>query len=243
VVAVTFTPPDTGSYPGQIVILNNDVTTTVDVSGRGIVYDVGVEVISCPDTVYRSRPDTIFVDLINFGNVTAEGIQITGRLLHDSTVEETTFTVSSLLAGDTLHLNFELPSEDTASYPVTAHLCADLAGDSHPGNNCDSCSFFYNEVPIRRMGPELPQAYSLSQNYPNPFNPLTQIQYSIPRPGWVRLEVYNILGEKMATLVDRVQQPGNYRIGWDAGDLNSGIYFCRMEAGSFTFTRRMILLK
>ncbi len=244
VVTVTFAPPDTHSYTGSIEIINNDVDKTVDVSGRGIIYDVGIEVVSCPDTVYRNQPDTAFIDLINFGNVTAEEIQVIGRLRHNSTVEETTlFTVPSLLPGATLHMDLEVFSEDTASYSVIATLCAHFAEDSNPANDCDSCSFFYEEVPIRRMGPELPQTYSLSQNYPNPFNPLTQIEYSIPRPSWVRLEVYNILGERVAILVDREQQPGNYRIGWDAGDLRSGVYFCRMEAGSFTFTRRMVLLK
>ncbi len=245
VVTVTFTPLTMGDYGGPIKIFNNDVTKMVDVSGRGVVYDVGAEVISCPEIVSRDQPESVFVDLINFGNVTAGGVNVIGTLINvdaDTSIGDTTLSVS-LPARDTLHLAFDLPSDDTASYHVKALLCLMWAEDMNPANDCDSCSYFYNEVPIRRMGPELPQAYSLSQNYPNPFNPLTQIEYSIPRPGWVRLEVYNILGEKVATLVDREQQPGNYRIGWDARDLRSGIYFCRMQAGSFTFTRRMVLLK
>ncbi len=246
VVTVTFKPPDILTYDGQIHILSNDPDspdTTVDVSGRGVIYDVGVEVISCPDTLRRNEPDTIYVDLINFGNVTAEEIHITAWLVPDSAANETTFTISSLPAGQTLHMTLELLFDDTASYQYNAHLCADLAADSNPENDCDSCSFYYDEVPIRRMGVQLPRGYYLSQNYPNPFNPLTQIEYSIPHRGWVRLEVYNIVGEKVATLVDRLQEPGFYRIGWDAGYLKSGVYFCRMEAGDFTFTRRMVLLK
>jgi len=243
VVTVTFTPPDTGSYMGSIEISNNDEPKTVDVSGRGIVYDLGVTVTSCPDTVYRNVPDTVYVDFTNFGNVTVDEIQVAAWLVPDSAANCTTFTFPGLPPGSTMNMGAELLFDTTASYPITAHLCIKLAEDSNPENDCVQCSFYYNEVPIHRMDPELPQAYSLFQNYPNPFNPLTQIQYSIPRRGWVRLEVYNILGEKVATLVDRVQQPGNYRIGWDARDLRSGIYFCRMEAGAFTFTRRMILLK
>jgi len=246
VVTVTFKPPDTLTYEGQIHILSNDPDspdTTVDVSGQGIIYDVGVAITSCPDTLRRNEPDTVYVDLINFGNVTAEEIQVTAWLVPDSAANETTFTIPSLPAGQTLHMTLELLFDDTASYQYNAHLCADLAEDSNPENDCDSCSFYYDEVPIRRMGAQLPRGYYLSQNYPNPFNPLTEIEYSVPRQEWVRLEVYNILGEKVTTLVDRLQEPGYYRIGWDAGDLRNGVYFCRMETGSFAFTRRMVLLK
>lgn len=242
VVTVTFTPPDTGSYTGSIEILNNDVTKTVDVSGRGIIYDVGASITSCPDTLRPNEPDSVYVTITNFGNATAEDILVTGWLRPDSAANCTTFIIS-LTAGQDVDFAFELLFDDPLPCEYVAHICAKLTGDSDPSNDCDQDTFYYTEVESRRIGPELPQAYSLSQNYPNPFNPLTQIEYSIPHRGWVRLEVYNIVGEKVATLVDRLQEPGFYRIGWDAGDLRSGVYFCRMETGSFTFTRRMVLLK
>ncbi len=89
----------------------------------------------------------------------------------------------------------------------------------------------------------LPREYALSQNYPNPFNPITQINYALPRDCWVRLEVYNILGQKVATMVDGHQEAGYKIARWDAGSFSSGIYFYRLQAGDFVGTRKMVLLR
>lgn len=91
---------------------------------------------------------------------------------------------------------------------------------------------------------ETPSRFQLSQNYPNPFNPTTIIAYSVPEKANVRLDVYNILGQKVATLVDGIQNPGAYRVDFNGARLASGVYFYRLSAGSNTFlTRKMILLK
>lgn len=89
----------------------------------------------------------------------------------------------------------------------------------------------------------LPERYALSQNYPNPFNPSTELRYALPRDGRVSLEIYNILGQKVTTLVDEYQRAGYKTIRWDPQDLASGIYLCRLTAGDFTQTRKMVLLK
>ncbi len=85
--------------------------------------------------------------------------------------------------------------------------------------------------------------FSLNQNYPNPFNPSTVIGYSISKPTNVRLSVYNILGEKVATLVNREEPQGKYSVKFNAENLSSGVYFYKLEAGNFTQTRKMLLLK
>jgi len=89
----------------------------------------------------------------------------------------------------------------------------------------------------------LPAVYDLSQNYPNPFNPVTTINYALPKSSPVRITVYNILGAEVATLVDRQQAAGRYTIRFDGLQLGSGTYFYRIEAGSFTRTKKMLLLK
>ncbi len=88
-----------------------------------------------------------------------------------------------------------------------------------------------------------PLSYSLSQNYPNPFNPSTQITYSVPKSGSVQLSIYNTLGQKVATLVNGVVAAGQHTVTFSAGNLASGVYFYRIEAGSYTATMKMTLLK
>ena len=96
----------------------------------------------------------------------------------------------------------------------------------------------------------IPLKFSLSQNYPNPFNPTTKIKYNIPfvetrHASSVQLKIYDILGNGIATLVNKEQSPGEYEIVFDAGKyhLSSGIYFYRLKAGSFAQTKKLVLLK
>ncbi|MBK8945257.1 MAG: T9SS type A sorting domain-containing protein [Ignavibacteriae bacterium] len=94
----------------------------------------------------------------------------------------------------------------------------------------------------------LPKKYSLEQNYPNPFNPLTTIEYTIQSDlksttTDVKLVVFDILGRKVKTLVNQKQKSGNYEIKFNAGNLASGAYFYKLEAGNFTQVKKMILLK
>ena len=88
-----------------------------------------------------------------------------------------------------------------------------------------------------------PLAFGLEQNYPNPFNPLTEINYSIDKAGQTKLVVYNLLGQKVVTLVDRYKLPGRFRVQWDASEFASGVYFYRLTTGGNTKVRKMILLK
>ena len=94
----------------------------------------------------------------------------------------------------------------------------------------------------------IPNKYILSQNYPNPFNPSTVIRYSIPtsvksEKSNVKLIVFDILGREVATLVNQKQKPGTYEINFNANYLSSGVYFCKLQVGSFIETKKMILLR
>ena len=85
--------------------------------------------------------------------------------------------------------------------------------------------------------------YSLKQNYPNPFNPSTLIQYSVKEPGMVKLEVYNILGNKIRELVNEFKAAGEYNAVFDASNLPSGIYICKINVNEFSAIQKMSLLK
>jgi len=88
-----------------------------------------------------------------------------------------------------------------------------------------------------------PVAYRLVQNYPNPFNPATRIKYSLPERAAVTLKVYNVLGQQVASLVNEVQEQGNYVALFEANNLSSGVYFYKLEAGKFSQTMKMLLMK
>jgi uncharacterized delta-60 repeat protein len=90
---------------------------------------------------------------------------------------------------------------------------------------------------------QLPSEYSLSQNYPNPFNPSTTIEYSLPVESKVLLSVYNTLGQRVMTLVDKFEGPGFKRVALDASELTSGVYFYRLQAGTFTDSKKLLFMR
>jgi hypothetical protein len=156
---------------------------------------------------------------------------------------------------------------------TTAHtngdtLCIDSAW-FRPNNDwiwsmvplCDSINFFSpfggpycyyvfdTTLDVRTVeGPNLPTTYSLSQNYPNPFNPVTEIHFEIPERSHVTLTVYNVVGQKVATLVDKELMPDRYVVDWegtsDSGaKVATGVYFYKLQAEGFVETKKMMLLK
>lgn len=89
----------------------------------------------------------------------------------------------------------------------------------------------------------LPEEFNLSQNYPNPFNPATEISFTLPVEGEVSLVVYDVLGNKIETLVNETKPAGTYRITWNGTNYSSGVYYYRMESGNFVQTKKMLLIK
>jgi hypothetical protein len=92
-------------------------------------------------------------------------------------------------------------------------------------------------------GGNIPTGYFLAQNFPNPFNPVTTIRYSLPTGSEVSLKVFNPLGEEVATLVTGRQDAGPHTVSWDAAGQPSGLYFYRLQAGDFTQTKKLVLLR
>ena len=90
---------------------------------------------------------------------------------------------------------------------------------------------------------ELPTDYALEQNYPNPFNPSTEISFDLPNAGHVELSVFNILGQKVATLIDEQREAGHHVATFNADQFSSGVYFYRIAAADFSATKKMLLLK
>jgi GH35 family endo-1,4-beta-xylanase/TPP-dependent 2-oxoacid decarboxylase len=96
---------------------------------------------------------------------------------------------------------------------------------------------------VKEISSQIPVSYELKQNFPNPFNPTTNIQYNIPKTSNVTLRIYDVLGRLVQTLVNTEQKPGSYSVSFNAQNLSSGVYFYQINAGNFTETKKLMLLK
>jgi hypothetical protein len=119
------------------------------------------------------------------------------------------------------------------------------AHSSFPDTTVESALRFHFYPPSAVSGEDalLPTEFALYQNYPNPFNPITTIRYDVPMASEVRLMIMNLLGQRVATLVNARQLAGSHTVLWDAANWPSGVYLCQMEAGGFVQTRKMMLVK
>lgn len=124
--------------------------------------------------------------------------------------------------------------------PIDGQDCVIIRGHSPAdGDGGDD-----SDIASSRSGPDqLPTEFSLSQNYPNPFNPITEISLSLPAASDVTLEIFNIVGQRIATLAEGYVEAGNYSFTWNGSGQASGIYLYCLKAGEFVETKKMMLLK
>ncbi len=156
--------------------------------------------------------------------------------------EGATFVGSTSLTTD----NTGAASFDLSVNPIAIGDAVTATATDSSGNNTSefsSCFFAVTTDIERDPVAELPSEYELFQNYPNPFNPVTNIRFSIANREWVRLDVYDILGKRVTTLVDGYVEAGEFNVEFDASELPSGIYIYRMTAGSFSMSKQLTLLK
>ena len=109
----------------------------------------------------------------------------------------------------------------------------------------ETISIFVHREPVGLgdNNDDLPDKFALDQNYPNPFNPVTMINYQLPMINHVELSIYNLLGQKISTLISERQQAGYYEVQWDASGFSSGVYYYRIIAGEFEQIRKMVLIR
>lgn len=96
---------------------------------------------------------------------------------------------------------------------------------------------------IGNNGSNIPDQFKLFQNYPNPFNPVTNIRFLIAQQGFVKLSIYDIVGNQVASLINQNMVPGDYNVDFDASNIPTGVYMYRLETASYSSVKRMILVK
>ncbi|HBZ00720.1 MAG TPA: hypothetical protein DEO84_05285 [candidate division Zixibacteria bacterium] len=215
----------------NINVRGNEVTLgqidlNLPVAGAVIVHFDGLCVESVGDLIVLAASNNATWGP-NDGNVTVEAV--------NTDVNEQSFS----------HTRSYSASAGAHSYYAIAQNYVELQGD---GIISVYGSLTVQYFPSGGLGIEqpsdiIPAGFTLSQNYPNPFNPTTSLEFNLPEAGHVNLDVYDILGCKVSSLINGYQQAGYHRIGWNAASQPSGVYFYRLQSGEYQETKRMILAK
>ena len=143
-------------------------------------------------------------------------------------------------ASEAITASFDIPDTATIGDTYEAQIIIHnntLLGDQTIDVTVDIVDY------VRDIGSELPLDYALHQNYPNPFNPSTDIRFDLREHTHVTLAVYNVLGQKVLTLVDQPLDAGSHLVSFNGTSLASGVYFYNINAGNFTDMRKMVLMK
>ena len=96
---------------------------------------------------------------------------------------------------------------------------------------------------VHELSREVPDGFALNQNYPNPFNPITTITFKIASEGFTTVKIFDVLGREVATLMSENLSAGSYSVQWDATDVQSGVYFYKLQSGNYSETKKLMLMK
>ena len=155
------------------------------------------------------------------------------------------FNITRKKDGGNLELIGSVKGNGSISYPRNYQYVDNSISSGHYSYRLEEVDFSGNVQysNIVKVEVNMPEKFVLEQNYPNPFNPSTYINYSVPRESPISLKIYDILGKEVETLVNEKQTEGSYQIEFNAYNLPSGIYFCRMQSEDFVSIKKMILLR
>jgi len=241
---VTFRIDSDTDIPGQ-----PEPTWPADIIGIGSQFDSSTP----PDGGYQIFPRYFATDFLPPGTIPVELASFSAR------VDQNNVTLSWSTATETNNQGFEVQRSNgneffTVGFVSGNGTTTELKNYSYLDRNVEVGSYSYRLKQVDFDGTfsysseinvdvAAPVQFELSQNYPNPFNPNTTIKFTIPESSIVNLKVFNALGEEVKSLLNQNMEAGTHTITFDATDINSGIYFYRLEAGQFSDVRKMTLLK
>lgn len=239
-IEVTFLPTNATSYSGIITITHNATgsPSQVSVSGEGIAPNVTVDPSELDfGTVTVNEDSTMTFNIANTGNADLEISNITSDNT-EFTVNLTSITISP---GNNQDIEVTFSPAAVTQYDGTIEITHNAAGSPF---NVTVTGHGSPVVGVNNnLFSQIPSEYGLFQNYPNPFNPATSIVFGIPEPNDVRLTLFSFLGEEIKVLFEGYKTAGYHKVEFNAGNLPSGVYFYRIQSGTFISTKKMILLK
>ena len=198
-----------------------------------------------PIDVFPAIPASWWSSGVSFKDILVKGgIEVSGSITGANVTVSLT-NINSVSKNVNLHVWLPSGTTSLSQYPtgtVVENGYATLS-DSLKGYGTNTYNFVLGTTPVKIGNNGMPTKFALSQNYPNPFNPSTKIAYDVPEKALVTIEIYNVLGQNVATLVEATENPGRYVATFDGSQLASGVYLCRMTAGSYSSTIKLVMLK
>jgi hypothetical protein len=180
----------------------------------------------------------------------------TGTLVHVKAENANVYVQSSLDGSHWSSFSQVNPTANTATGKNTFGISTALVDNANIGiawidTTTGNDEIFYRKmaiptapaVGVAEINNSAPSQFALNQNYPNPFNPTTVISYQLSVSSKVNLKICDLLGRKVTTLVNGVESAGHHAINFDGSGMPSGIYFYRLQAGTYTATRKLVLMK
>jgi hypothetical protein len=266
---MTFTPKNPLAYKTTFVAslagLGNTLQPTVFVDNKTVTSNVAAkplsvsfQTISLPPVVQLTQPvpnDTNFNITQNVGIRFSESMDTASVRaafqIVPATIGTFSWTSSSATNNTLLWKSVTGSLAYQTQYSVTIGTAAKSIYNQFIDGNKDSVGgdgyTFQFRTQRQPVGVEnysdAPLQYSLQQNYPNPFNPVTNIQFTVAQSAQTELSIYDLLGRKVAELLNAPVEPGNYTVRWDASQSASGLYFYTLKSGSYTSMKRMMLVK
>ncbi len=199
---------------------------------------------------------SFFLDLveINSGNVPVELTSFAARSLDNKVVLDWATATETNNSGFSIERSLDNENFAAVSFVKGNGTTTERNVYSYTDNSVNSGKYYYRLKQVdfdgsceysnvAEVSVSVPTEFALLQNYPNPFNPSTTIKFALPTTSNVKLSVYNSLGEVVSTLVNGSMEAGNHSVNWNASNNASGMYFFKLEAGNFTSTKKMMLVK
>jgi hypothetical protein len=237
---ITYTPKN--NYNGPDVI----DYTVIDSYGGLSTGKIIASVLPVNDAPVLS----VAVDTIQFESGSSFQLNI-WELINDVETPDSSLIYQFNVTPDTLNLDFDADNgmlmislQDQRSDIVTNLVITVI--DPEGASTSDSITVVTTPTATKidnYLEESFPQKYRLSQNYPNPFNPKTRIEFDLPKTDFVKMEVYNLVGQKIATLLNKSLPPGHHTVEFDANDLSTGVYLYTIQTTKFCDVKKMVLLR